>query len=124
MSNTTLDTLYLVDQSDLEVTLSFSIGGANQTSLMTIKMDDEVIVQNHSGDLTRTILGTNKNLHGKKLSIVATIADTSKDTNFTSLTIVLGGGIIGVTFPLFKTVEKEGQSVNYLCLIEFFSPGH
>lgn len=124
MSNTTLDTLYLVDQSDLEVTLSVTIGGANQTSLMTIKMDDEVLVQNHSGDLNKTLLGANKNLHGKKLRIVATITDTSRDTNYTSLGIVLGGGLIGITFPLLKTVEKEGQSVNYLCLIEFFSPGH
>ena len=66
MSNTTLDTLYLVDQSDLEVTLAVSIGGANQTSLMTIKMDDQILVQNHSGELKKTPLGANKDLQGKK----------------------------------------------------------
>ena len=56
MSNTTLDTLYLVDQSDLEVTLAVSIGGANQTSLMTIKMDDQILVQNHSGELKKNTI--------------------------------------------------------------------
>ena len=89
---------------------------------MTIRLDNKVIVQNHAGDFVKTLLGTNRELNGRKLGIVATIADTSRETNFTSLTIRLRGGLNAVDFPLSKTVDEEGGSADYLCLVEFFKP--
>lgn len=120
--NTNLDTLYILEDSDNKVFLEINVGAAGQTSDMTIRLDNALVVKEHPGDFPRTSLGTNKSLNGKKLGIVATIADTARDTNFTSLTIRLSGGLAPADFPLSKTVDAEGQSADYLCLIEFFKP--
>ena len=117
-----LDRLYIAGDADNIVTLEVNAGDKGQTSDMTIKLDDKVIANEIAGDFNETPLGTNNELIGKKLSIVATIADTSRDTNLTSLTIHLKGGFTPETFPLSKEVDREGQSVDYLCLIEFFEP--
>ena len=122
VSDTTLDKLYIVNDSNNIVTLEVNAGDKGQTSDMTIKLDDKIIANELAGDFNETALGTNKELNGKKLSIVATIADTSRETNLTSLTIHVRGGFSSETFPLSKEVEQEGESVDYLCLIEFFRP--
>lgn len=119
---TSLDTLYIVNSSNNPVTLQVIAGAEGQTSDMTIKLDDTAIAENLAGDFKETALGSNKELNGKKLSIVATIADTSGTTNLTSLTIQLKGGIATGEFPLSKTVDEDGESEDYLCLIEFFNP--
>ena len=121
-ANTTLDTLYIVNASTNDVTLEVNAGAAGQTSDMTIRLDNDIIVENLAGDFGEKSIGTNSQLNGKKLSIVATIADTAGDTNLTSLTIRLKGGVTPVVFPLSKTVDTDGASADYLCLIEFFKP--
>jgi len=120
--NTTLNTLYIIDGSDNDISLEVNAGAEGQTSDMTIKLNNSIVTENLSGDFVETALGTNKSLNGKKLNIVATIADTSRETNFTSLTIHLKGGTGPADFPLSKAVEEEGGSVDYLCIIEFFRP--
>jgi hypothetical protein len=120
--NTTLNTLYITDGSDNDITLEVNAGAQGQTSDMTIKLNSTIVTENLSGDFAETILGTNNSLNGKKLNIVATIADTSRETNFTSLTIHLRGGAGPADFPLSKAVDEEGGSVDYLCIIEFFEP--
>jgi hypothetical protein len=119
---TTLDTVYIVDDSNNNVTLEVNIGDAGQTSNMTILLGNQPLVQNIRGDFAETPIGTNSSLNGKKLSIVANVADTSQTTNLTSLTIHLKGGAENHDIPLFKTVDEEGGSEDYLCLIEFFNP--
>jgi hypothetical protein len=119
---TALDTLYIVDSSNNEVTLEVIIGDREQTGDMTVRLDGEIIADKHAGDLEESVLGTNNTLNGKKLSIVATITDTSRTTNFTSLTIRLRGGFFPVEHILSKTVDEEGASANYLSVIEFFKP--
>lgn len=120
--STTLDTLCIINGSDNSISLEISVGAEEQTSDMTIKLDDAIVVENHAGNFPSTILGTNKNLNGKKLSIAAVIADTSRKTNFTSLKITLTGGISTDVYNLSKTVDEEGASADYICLIEFFKP--
>jgi|SRR5687768_4557959 len=117
-----LDTLYFVDASNKKVTLEVITGGVGQTSRMSIFLEDEEIIKNHPGIFPVTEIGSNKELQRKILTIVCTIADTSRDTNFTEMRIRLNGGIIFMEFPLFATVETEGASVNYTCLITFFKP--
>jgi hypothetical protein len=122
IEGTTLDTLYIIDDSENQVTLEVNAGDEGQTSDMSIKLEDVSIAEGHSGDFPETSLGANNQLNGKKLSIVATISDTSRDTNLTSLTITLRGGFNPQVFELSKTVTEEGESADYLCLIEFFKP--
>jgi hypothetical protein len=114
--------LYIVDGSDNAVSLEIKVGAEEQTSDMTIHLDNTVVAENHAGDLPATVLGTNKSINGKKLRIVATITDTSRKTNFTSLSLRLTGGMSTDNFSLSKTVDEEGASADYLCLIEFFRP--
>ena len=120
--STALDTLYIVDDSNNQVTLEVNAGAQGQTSDMTIKLDNNSVAKNITGDFIETSIGTNRQLAGKVLRIVATIADTSRDTNFTSLTIHLKGGEENNDFPLSKTVSSEGDSADYICRIEFFKP--
>jgi hypothetical protein len=122
VSQTTLDRLYIVNDSGDNVTLEVRAGDKGQTSDMTIQLDDTIIAEELAGDFNERVIGTNSGLAGKKLSIVATIADTSRETNLTSLTIILKGGLSAGTFPLSKEVSQEGESVDYLALIEFFRP--
>lgn len=120
--NTALDTIYVLDDLTNNITLTVKVGDKGQTSDMTVKLDQQIIVQNHAGDLAETILGPNEQLNGKQLRLVATIADTSRETDITSLTIQLKGGLDVAEYHLLKKVTEEGASVDYLCLIEFFKP--
>lgn len=120
--STTLDTLYILSDTDRKVTLEVKVEGEGQTSDMTVRLGSELIAEKHAGDLPERSLGNGNQLAGKKLSLAAVITDTSRTTNFTGLTIRLQGGAIPVEFPLFKTVDEEGQTAEYLCLIEFFKP--
>lgn len=119
---TTLDTLYVIDNSPNPVRVDIKVGAAGQTSNMTVKLDDTVLAQDISGNFPETVIGTNALLNGKKLTIAATIADTSRETNLTTLTILVKGGASDKEFPLAKTVNDEGDSADYLCHIEFFNP--
>jgi hypothetical protein len=119
---TALDTLYFVNGTNRNVTLEVITGSVGQTSKMTIDLDDTNIVKNHPGIFPATVIGTNKNLEGKVLTIVCTIADTSRETNLTEMRIRLNGGVMFMEFPLFATVDAEGDSVNYTCFITFFKP--
>lgn len=119
---TTLDTLYILDGSDDVVTLEVNAGAAGQASDMSIELDGDTITDKLAGDFPETTLGTNRELNRKRLRIVATITDLSRETNVTSLTVRLKGGPADTDFLLAKEVEREGASVDYICLIRFFQP--
>lgn len=119
---TALDTLYFVNGSNKNITLEAITGDVGQTSRMSIDLEGKEIVKNHNGSFPETVLGSNKELLGQTLTIVCTIADTSRNTNFTELRLRLKGGIIFQEYPLFAEVENEGDSVKYICIITFFKP--
>lgn len=119
---TALDTLYILDGSDDVVTLEVNAGAAGQASDMSIELDGSSIADKLAGDFPETALGTNRELNRKRLRIVATIADLSRETNVTSLTVRLKGGPADTDFLLAKEVESEGASVDYICLIRFLQP--
>lgn len=117
-----LDTLYFVNSSNRNVTLEAITGGVGQTSKMTVDIDGEEKAKNHPGNLPETVLGSNKDLQAKTLTVVCVITDTSNDTNYTELRLKLNGGIMFQEFPLFAEVENNGDSVKYVCVITFFKP--
>jgi hypothetical protein len=119
---TALDTLYFVNGSNKNVTLEAITGDVGQKSRMSIDLDGKEIAKNHDGSFPETVLGSNKDLLAQTLTIVCTIADTSRNTNFTELRLRLKGGIIFQEYPLFAEVENEGDSVKYICIITFFKP--
>jgi hypothetical protein len=119
---TSLDTIYLIDASSNPVKLEIKLGEAEQTGRINVKLENNFIAEGHSGNLPETSLGTNRSLNGKKLTITAIITDTSRETNVTSLTLAISGGIVSNQFSLLKKVNEEGESADYMCLIEFFKP--
>lgn len=121
-NRTALDTLYMVNDSDNTITLEVITGPEGQTSDTTIEIDDATIAENHAGNFPSTEIGSNKALEGKLLTVICNIADTSQDTNFTEMKVLLGGGISDHEFPLSATVDSPGDSVNYTCIIKFFKP--
>lgn len=118
-TKTTLDTLYLIDDSNKIVSIEILIGDLGQTSALSISLENEDIITNHHGNLSKTGIMKNKFLHRKNLKIQATITDTSRETNVTSLSIKLSGGFLSRSYPLYKMVDHEGESADYYCNIEF-----
>ena len=121
-TKTNLNTLYLVNDSIKKVNLEITVGEEGQTSLLTVRLDRKIIQENHSGNLSNLEIGKSNELNGKVLKITATITDTSKKTNVTFLNIKMSGGVLARSYPLYKTVENEGDSANYYAVIEFYKP--
>ncbi len=119
-TKTNLNTLYLINDSTKKVNLEINVGDEGQTSLLTVRLDRKIIKENHEGNLTNIEIGKNSDLNGKVLKITATITDTSRKTNVTFLNIKMSGGVLARSYPLYKTVENEGDSANYYAVIEFY----
>jgi len=117
---TTLDTLYLVGDTDKDVSLEIIIGDVGQTASSLIAIDGEEPTD-HEGSLSETPLGTNRELSNKVLFITTTITDTSELSNFTEMIIRLRGGLVFREFHLSNTVEEDHQSVPYACRIKFLN---
>ena len=121
-SKTNLDTLYLVNDKNRKIKLNITVGDEGQSSMLTVRLNKTVLIENHEGDLIDYEIGNNNELNGKKLKIVATISDTSRTTNLTFLNIKINGGVLTRNYPLYKTVENEGDAADYYCNIEFYKP--
>ncbi len=119
-TKTNLNTLYLINDSTKKVNLEINVGDEGQTSLLTVRLDRKIIKENHEGNLTNIEIGKNSDLNGKVLKITATITDISRKTNVTFLNIKMSGGVLARSYPLYKTVENEGDSANYYAVIEFY----
>ncbi len=121
-TKTNLNTLYLINDSAKKINLEITVGDEKQTSLLTVRLDGKIIQENHAGNLSNIEIGKNNELNGKVLKITATITDTSRKTNVTFLNIKISGGVLAGNYPLYKTVENEGDSANYYAVIEFYKP--
>lgn len=119
-TKTNLNTLYLVNDSTKKVNLEITVGEEGQTALLTVRLGRKIILENHSGNLSNLEIGKSNELNGKVLKITATITDTSRKTNMTFLNIKMSGGVLARSYPLYKTVENEGDSANYYAVIEFY----
>ena len=116
-----LNTIYVVDETGQSIRLQIIIGAIGQTATTSIVIGDNIIEGNFTGGAFDRIIGTNSGLDGKTLSIVSTITDTSVDTNLTELHITIKGGPQVKKYPLLsKTVQAQGNSASYICVIEFF----
>lgn len=118
LDNTTLNTVYIIDGSDRQVTLEVIPGDEGQMSDMDIALDDDSLADKMPDPFPETPIGTNKKLQGKVLRIRAIITDVLPDTDITSLTVKIKGGAADAVFPLGKKVSPNG-SAKYICKIEF-----
>lgn len=118
---TALDTLYFVNDKDTDISLEIITGSVGQTSTIHAEING-VFDREANGQLTETVIGNNKTLKGKNLIVTCAITDTSRETNYTELIVRLKGGMFYKEYPLYATVEEEGDTVVYVCVIRFFKP--
>jgi hypothetical protein len=118
---TALDTVYLVSNTNRNVTLEIIIGAVGQTATTRIELNDRVVENNYSGTYPETPLDSNKNLQDKTLFITSTISDTSDESNITEMVIRLRGGVAFREYHLSKEVAENHQSVPYVCQIKFLN---
>lgn len=118
---TSLDTLYFVNKTNKKISIEIITGGIGQTSTINASIDG-IFDENANGYLPETIINSNKNLEGKTLIISCTISDTSREINYTELRIRLKGGLLYAEYPLFASVENEGDTISYRCIIRFYNP--
>ena len=120
MALITLNDFYLVDNSANDVKVELKIGAIGQKGLSSLNLGNgKFNKENVKGDLPQTSIGENKDLDMKKLTVLTTISDTSKQTNNTNLEIILTGGLNKKSYSLNKTVNSEGDSADYICVIQF-----
>ncbi|WKL47509.1 hypothetical protein Q1W71_21440 [Flavobacterium pectinovorum] len=119
---TILHNYYFVNSKNTPVTLEVITGSVGQTSAIDAKIEGVLNIENANGGISETTIGENKSLQGRTLIISCTITDTSRDTNYTELRVRLRGGVNFAENQLFFTVENEGESVNYQCIIHLVKP--
>jgi len=116
---TTVDTFYVVDNSQRNVTLEIFINAPGQTCTSTIKLDDTVKEDGHNGSYNEKPLDTNKNLDEKTLFIATTITNTAGQKAKAEVTIRLKGGQSPSEDLLFKT-HSVGETITYTYICKFF----
>lgn len=125
MEPTLKDDIYLIGNFKRKINLEIIAGPFGQSARMIVEIDGKPAIEGeyeHIGNFPQTSLGLDNEVNGKVVSIVATITDLAKDTNYTSLELILTGGLTTKTYQLNKTVDEQGQSADYICFIEFFDP--
>ncbi len=125
MEPTLKDDIYLIGNFKRKINLEIIAGPFGQSAKMIVEIDGKPAIPGepeHIGNFPQTSLGLDTKIHRKVVSIIATITDLSKDTNYTSLELIFTGGLTTKTYSLNKIVDEEGQSADYICFIEFFDP--
>ena len=116
--NTVLSKFYRIRAEDT-VKLKITIGHG-QTGVTSVNLGKERIVTGHQNTLELTIPGRGTNLSGKKLFCTTTVADVRTETNETSVTYELLGGITSFRQAMQETVENEGDVVFYTATFLFY----
>jgi hypothetical protein len=92
------------------VVLSVVVGDG-QKSYSEVLLDGRRLAS--GAELPTIDLGPGAALAGRRLRITSTVADTNPDTNHTSITYSLSGGVSDRTFALEHTVDLPGDTVDY-----------
>ncbi|MFQ5793888.1 MAG: hypothetical protein ACE5JP_02430 [Candidatus Bipolaricaulia bacterium] len=115
--STTLSKFYRV-RNEKPVTLTIKIGHG-QRGTTSVNLNDEQLVNNHRNTLKQRI-GTGEELNGKTLYCSTIVADIRTETNETSITYELRGGVSQFKQTLQESVESEGDVVFYLATFRFY----
>jgi hypothetical protein len=115
--STSLNAFYRVGDDD-RVTLKITIGHG-QTGTSFARLGEEVLASEHPGKLERALPGTGRELRGKVLQCRTTVADIREETNKTSVTYELKGGLTRFEQTLEESVERERDSIRYKAIFNF-----
>jgi len=123
MKTNSLVHFYKVNDSDHPVKLEVEVGHGQNSNSKILLNHLPVPGPGPEGSFVRSfelILGTNKELQGEELLMTTVVHDIMENTNMTSLTISLTGGVKPYTKTLEHSASKKGEVVTYSANIEFF----
>jgi hypothetical protein len=116
---TTLTKFYAVKKTKERVVLTVTIGDS-QMGITAVSLDGVQLVPGHLNTLTLD-LGTGPELRGKTLICTTTVSDVSAETNHTSVTYALDGGVEPYSHSLDETVMENAGKMSYTASFWFFS---
>lgn len=123
MKTDTIIDFYRVNNSDQPIKIKVNIS-YGQNAISKIVLDHQSLPgPKRNGSFLRSfekILGTNKDLNGKKLQMTTFVLDTLKNTNGTSLTLSLIGGVSPYTETLGLDSLGKGEVVKYSTGFKFY----
>jgi hypothetical protein len=110
--------LYRVRPED-NVTFKVIIGHG-QLGKTTLNLLGDELVAGRRNTFEYTLPGPGNKLDGKKLYVSTVVADVQTDTNETSVTYELEGGVKPFRETLQETVESHGDVVFYTATFRFY----
>ena len=116
--STSLSKFYQVREEDT-VTLKVTIGHA-QHAVTAVYLGKDQIVPGHRNSLELSIPGSGRELNGKTLYCTTVVADVRTETNETSVTFELIGGVKPFKQTLQESVQSEGEVVFYAATFLFW----
>jgi hypothetical protein len=116
--SSSLTKAYQLRKDGTEIKLIISIGEA-QLGVTSVSLENDLIVNNKAGTVER-IIGKDSNLVGKSLYCGSTVTDVRTETNRTSITYRLEGGVNVYENTLQETVNNDGEVVRYNASFFFF----
>lgn len=125
MSNTTHVDFYNVSKNkDKNVSLSISTGfGQNSTSTIYVgstQLDGGGPNGAFTAEDFTVDLGSNYDLNGKKMVITIAVQDIQPDTDESSITLKLTGGLSDYKKVMTATIDKQTKVVLYTYYIIFY----
>lgn len=106
-------TTYVVAKDD--VFLSVVIG-EQQLGTSVVKLDGKVLKE---GAVKKLKIGSGPKLVGSTLTIKSVVTDINDQTNRTSVTLTLEGGVVDAVHTLSVEVDDNGDSAIYRTEVEF-----
>lgn len=119
-SQTSLTDEYQVNTTQDDITINLIPGDLGQASISLVKLENDVLADDHLGSIDDLFIGSNAFVANKFLSITTIITDVSENSNGTSVDLSIIGGIIPFQSKMAKIVTSQGDSVAYKIEIFFF----
>lgn len=106
-------------RSEDTVTLKITIGHG-QVGTTSVNLAEKELVSGHKNTLELTIPSTGEGLNGKTLYCSTIVADIRTETNETSITYELTGGVKPFKQALQESVDSHGDVVFYTATFRFY----
>ncbi|HVO72510.1 MAG TPA: hypothetical protein VMT35_00690 [Ignavibacteriaceae bacterium] len=116
--STSMTKTYQLRKDEGEIKLTIIIGEA-QLGVTSVSLENDLIVNNETGKIEK-VIGRGNALIGKSLFCGSTVTDVRTETNKTSITYRLEGGVSTYENTLQETVNTEGAVIRYNATFFFF----
>ncbi len=117
--STSITKVYRVKDSEDEVSITIKIGHG-QNAATSIFLGGTELRSELRDDVIELHVGKGKDIKNKSLYCTTTVTDVRRETNETSVTYKLTGGVNTFENTYSETVDNEGETVSYMATFYFF----